>query len=327
MATYYVDTAGSNTSPYDTWAKAATDLQTAVNAVSGTGNTIYCRGTQTLTSGGTATVTLSSAPNGAGYGQANQIIGVNASGVDDGTYFVLDGADTNGAGGFSITGSQYWIVKNLHVKDTQGTGINSNNGIITFYINCKSTGNSGTGFDVDFCRLYKCISDDNTGSGFNSESSSQSTTYLFCRASANGGRGFNCNITTDVLYGCIVFDNSGNGIIAGRIINCVIHGNGDSVSDDGIRVTNMVSVGNRITSTSGWGIGETNQQTSLIAHCFFDSNASGDIEDTFTGTEERVIDIVTSGTVGYTSLTAGSEDFTLTSSASLRNVEIDIPEP
>lgn len=36
MATIYVDNAGSNTSPYDTWAKAATTLQTAFTAWDGT---------------------------------------------------------------------------------------------------------------------------------------------------------------------------------------------------------------------------------------------------------------------------------------------------
>lgn len=34
MATYFVSSAGSNTSPYDTWAKAATDLQAALTAAS-----------------------------------------------------------------------------------------------------------------------------------------------------------------------------------------------------------------------------------------------------------------------------------------------------
>lgn len=40
----YVDTAGSNTSPYDTWAKAATALETAVDAISAAHTTIYVDG-------------------------------------------------------------------------------------------------------------------------------------------------------------------------------------------------------------------------------------------------------------------------------------------
>jgi hypothetical protein len=45
-ATLYVSASGSNTSPYDTWAKAATTISTAVAAVSA-GDTIYVEGGQT----------------------------------------------------------------------------------------------------------------------------------------------------------------------------------------------------------------------------------------------------------------------------------------
>lgn len=41
MAAYYVDSAGSNTSPYDTWAKAATSFATAVAAAIASGDIIY----------------------------------------------------------------------------------------------------------------------------------------------------------------------------------------------------------------------------------------------------------------------------------------------
>ena len=40
MATYFVASGGSNTSPYDTWAKAATSLQTALTAASSAGDTV-----------------------------------------------------------------------------------------------------------------------------------------------------------------------------------------------------------------------------------------------------------------------------------------------
>lgn len=41
MTAYYVDSAGSNTSPYDTWAKAATSLSSAVTAATAAGDVIY----------------------------------------------------------------------------------------------------------------------------------------------------------------------------------------------------------------------------------------------------------------------------------------------
>ena len=46
MTTYYVDNAGSNTSTYDTWAKAATTLA-VITAIDGAGDTVYIRSTHT----------------------------------------------------------------------------------------------------------------------------------------------------------------------------------------------------------------------------------------------------------------------------------------
>lgn len=46
MASIYVDPAGSNTSPYDTWAKAATNFSLAFTAVTGDGDVIILRNRQ-----------------------------------------------------------------------------------------------------------------------------------------------------------------------------------------------------------------------------------------------------------------------------------------
>ena len=48
MATYYVDDAGSNTSPYDTWAKAAPALATVLAIPPAAGSTIHCAGGETI---------------------------------------------------------------------------------------------------------------------------------------------------------------------------------------------------------------------------------------------------------------------------------------
>lgn len=47
MATIYVSPTGSNTSPYDTWAKAATSLNTAINAATSDGDVIVCKNVTT----------------------------------------------------------------------------------------------------------------------------------------------------------------------------------------------------------------------------------------------------------------------------------------
>lgn len=60
MANLYVASTGSNTAPYDTWAKAATAPATAVNAAA-VGDTVYIHG-ETFTLGADATWTLGGSP-------------------------------------------------------------------------------------------------------------------------------------------------------------------------------------------------------------------------------------------------------------------------
>lgn len=74
MATLYVDPAGSNTSPYDTWEKAATDLRTAINAATGDGDIVICQTSQAHTLSSSlvtvsASITVRNADNDDQYGK------------------------------------------------------------------------------------------------------------------------------------------------------------------------------------------------------------------------------------------------------------------
>jgi len=60
-ATYYVSSSGSNTPPYDTWAKAATAIQPAVNATTSSGDIVEIDGG---TSGQTYNQAVATAANG-----------------------------------------------------------------------------------------------------------------------------------------------------------------------------------------------------------------------------------------------------------------------
>lgn len=62
MADLFVDSAGSNTSPYDTWAKAATSLSTAVSACSA-GDRIFVDDGFTQTVGGSSTLSFPQNPS------------------------------------------------------------------------------------------------------------------------------------------------------------------------------------------------------------------------------------------------------------------------
>lgn len=67
MTVYYVDDGGSNTSPYDTWAKAAptlAGLQTAIAGSTGTGGNVIYIGADSVSSGDGAAVTFTGPTSG-----------------------------------------------------------------------------------------------------------------------------------------------------------------------------------------------------------------------------------------------------------------------
>lgn len=79
MATYFVSSSGSNTAPYDTWAKAATALQTALTAATAAGDVVALQynavpsgdaelaGTTTWTFGGNVSLICASNDGGSAY--------------------------------------------------------------------------------------------------------------------------------------------------------------------------------------------------------------------------------------------------------------------
>ena len=326
-ATLYVDPAATGAADGSSWTDAYTDLQTAVNAVSGTGNTINCRGTQTLTSGGTATIDFTSAPNGA-VGAYNKIIGHNASGVNDGTRFVLDGNNANGSDVAGITWktSTYWWVENVEVKRCQGNGFGGSSayGVSWFLKNCKAANNGSYGFNGNSTTssnrfFYKCIASNNGNSGYYNCRGSR---HYFGVSHSNTGRGFNGS--SEEFYGCLAYDNTSEGfyIYAGGCYNCVSDDNGVLSAHDGFLMAYPVSVvtGCRSTNNAGYGIGGDSTMLRFSFLNFTDDNTTGEIEST---TGDVSIDNVTTGTVGYADRT--NKDFNLTDSATLRRLAVTLP--
>jgi hypothetical protein len=88
MATYHVSSTGSNTSPYDTWAKAATTFATAVTAATASGDLIRVASSHSENLAADASYTLSpgvqvySVNTGTNAQEAGATIIGNASGVD-----------------------------------------------------------------------------------------------------------------------------------------------------------------------------------------------------------------------------------------------------
>lgn len=272
---YYVDPAGSNTSPYDTWTKAATNIQTALD-LAVAGEIIYCRGTQTTAA--TIDIDTQTGTNAAGW---IKVIGCNASGNVDGTRFVLN---ANG-GSFSVVtfaaaSDMYWL-ENIEVKNTAaGTyygfvgAASSSDGCV--FINCcaNTCGNTGfAGANLGKARYFRCVSYSNGNHGFAGVGKA-----YFCVSRDNTTDGFN---SCSFILGSVSHGNSDDGLGGYgygdvHFINTVVDGNGD----DGVEITahtelsNALLLGCRITNHSGEGDNGliTSDEPCIVGYCYFEDN-------------------------------------------------------
>ncbi len=348
MATYYMDTAGSNTAPYDTWIKAATSIQTVLD-LAVVADIIYCRGTETYAAAVTIDIDTNSGTNAGGW---IKVIGCNAAGNVDGTRFTLN-VNSQACHGLTVGGGvdMVWM-ENIEIKNA-GAGGDSKDGINVaatgsagwVFLNCSFHNNSGNGFNTGtqtyFSPAYfiRCTSYLNTLNGFAPGTVNK---FFFCSTYSNTGDGFtSCR---DMLFGCIAHDNSDDGLdvfaSAGiPIINCVSDGN----TDDGINLQSgtglsaNIILGTRITNHSGVGdIGlQCGADPQIVGWCYFEDNtdniadtaplfqfipleggsATSNLEDLANTNEGYVDDATHDFSTGYTD--AGDPD--------LRRVAITVP--
>ena len=218
---YYVDPAGSNTSPYDTWAKAATSIQTVAD-IAEAGEIVYCRGTETIVA--QVDFDTKSGSNAAGW---IRFIGCNAAGNVDGTRFIIDANNAN-IDGIVGTVNMVWM-QNIEVKRT-GTEdcfrrASNCNGWV--FINCCAN-NCAYGWSWLGAKVfwYRCLAYACTWGWYDTDSYN---IHLFCCARDN---------TIGFTFGynhihCLVFDNASDQIQSvqyGFIYGSVIEGG----ADDGI---------------------------------------------------------------------------------------------
>lgn len=335
MATYYTDSAGSNTAPYDTWAKAATSIQTVLDLATA-GEIIYARGTQSVAA--QIDIDTNSGDETSGL---IKIIGCNAGGTNDGTRFVLD-AESNNIDIVAISQSYLWI-ENIEFK------------------------NSGNADGVDFdtgsgaAVFLNCSSNNNGGIGFNAQTATTGAYFILCTAYGNGNDGFYLDYAGGMWFcsshdntdngveliggrycqvcGCLSYDNTGIGINGPyrqtTIFNCAVNGNSEKgivISSGTLRHIPAV-IGNRITNHSGAGdIGlDCNSEICIHGWNYFEDNDGNNIQNNSIS-EEILYNGATTNqedqadtNEGYTSLTDGSEDFNLRSDATLRRTAITIP--
>lgn len=326
-----MDTAGSNTSPYDTWAKAATSLQTVAD-LAVAGDIVYCRGTQTLTA--PIDYDTNSGSDASGF---IKFIGCNAGGTVDGTKFILDG-DSSAVNCILSVARFYIWWENFEFKNATGSGWDATN--VSFnrlvFINCISHNNGGDGWDIYYSSqptssiFIRCYAYSNGGDGFGQIYQGMPI-FILCISKNNTGGGFDQSaghITAGLgcYYGCVSHNNGLSGIKCYNsvIFNSVI----DENDDDGVNafVGINILIGNRLTDngkdTSGYGLNAVNQ--TLYGWNFLLDNDSG----ATTGKINAIRDGATadtnetSGTEGYND--GAADDFNLTSSATLRRTQIDL---
>lgn len=226
--TYYCDSAGSNTAPYDTWAKAATGLQTILDIIAA-GNVCYVRGTQTLSVGTPLDVDGASGSQAAGF---CKFIGCAADGSVDGTRAIIDGVnlvagesciyDNSG-----ITTYYWW--ENIEIKNADGSGVDYNSASdVWVWVNCISHNNEVHGWDqdaVDNHKFIRCQAYSNGSAGW--ANGEYGHWYVWCVATLNGTHGFHTQNSGYHLW-CVSHANgadAGEACYWGRaamlLINCV----------------------------------------------------------------------------------------------------------
>jgi len=269
--TYYCDSAGSNTSPYDTWAKAATSLQTLLDTVAA-GDTVFARGTQLISAAFDVDTTTGSVD------LPIKIVGCAADGSVDGTRLIVDAQD-NAIDCFTFAvGMSYYYFINIEAKQAGSDGFSLEaDSDANIFINCISHDHAGSGWSggnvTDFCTFVRCAAYNNAAHGWNGMDNGH---ILFaCAAYDNTESGFYDFDIYNVFLGCIAHDNGASGDYGfdidnfGLLYNCIANG---EVVGLNIHSDFMTVLASRFTNC-GTGIDFSDEHTLLGWNLFHNNTA------------------------------------------------------
>lgn len=332
MTDYYVDPAATGSNDGSTWTNAWTDVQTAFDTVTA-GNTCYCRGTQTLTSRIDVDTNEGSSTTG-----RIKFIGCNASGVNDGTAFVIDGNSAVANCLYLSAIGDFVSYINLEVKNATGNGVDGSGSLIGVdVINCSFHDHGGYGFRGYALNLSSHIHRssfyNNSTHGMYSFRGSSITNSVF---RDNTEAGIDFVYASGMLMGNLIVNNGHSGIYrngtGSLIINNVIDNNGRWGLDLSAGYHGALVYGNRITNHNNVGYGGLNCAVRVqnYGYNYFENNTVN-----VSGAYANIIKIDGIDTnqydqsninEGYVSLAAGSEDYNLRSDATMRRVAIEMKD-
>jgi hypothetical protein len=267
---YVVNTNKTPVAPYDTWAKAATNIQSAVNvAIPGgtvlVSNGVYNAGVTASADGVnnrvavTKPVTLQSVNGPAftlitGNGQFRSVYLTNGAVLNG--FTVTNGfavSATPGAGIYCVSNA---FVENCLIINNRAVNSSAYSGTLS---NCTIMGSFGDG--DQYSRLYNCTISSNSAWG----AENATLNGCFISTNASGGARF-CT-----LYSCIVSNNGNYGIYQTKATACQIFGTynpfGDSLGFDAFlsQATNCLLDGNG-SYTDGGAYSSTVVNCTIVNH-------------------------------------------------------------
>ncbi len=279
MANWWIATSATGDGSGDSYANSqegtTANIQAALDQLTA-GNTLTMEeGTYTLNA------ILDIDQNSGTKGTEINWIGVNDSGVEDNSRFILD-ADSTAANCIKINGPDSWIFKHFECINATSNGLVDATGVMSdsTFINISVSSNGASGILganlLRECTFSNCNFNNNTTHGHHN----CQATFMYCQMLGNGTDG---GLGSYSYLHCLIHDNGGagvNGTSTQDIIGCIIDGNGsDGISppSDGAPIIN-----NRLTNNTGWGVRVTNY--SYIDNNGLYNNTGGTISGGVAGT-------------------------------------------
>lgn len=338
MTSYYVDPAlGSGADSGVDWSNAWSSLQRAIDGTGGTqpaaGDVVYLKHTGAA---GVADETLSGLIDVDGN-SGNTVnghisyIGVNSSGVEDKTRYVIDG-NSAAVNCLKFNAIDYIYFKHLHVKNATGDGIGRAS--VCNYLgfeNILSVDNGADGISCDlfyYSLFVDCGCSNNNVTGFSNLFYAKVIRGV---ASDNGAYGFQV-VTRSVLCNCMSISNNETGVLLTGTSNAIIGGVIDGHDSGGVfgqnAATGNVIISCRITNNSGYGVLNPFLAEAIrVSRCVSFGNTinafgSGVVDDGTCHGEAGDTSIVTVANRDVVADGYVATDFTLSPTAILRREEV-----